>query len=90
MPYTVRAFQPTPNPNALKCTIDRAITRSPRSYFTAAEAAAASDALAQALFAIPHITNLLINADWITVSKSPEADWKPIRAAVEKALREAD
>jgi hypothetical protein len=90
MPYHVRAFQPTPNPNALKCSLDHAITRKPRSYFNPAEAAAASDPLAQSLFAIPGVTNLLINNDWITVSKSPEADWKPIRAAVEQVLREAD
>jgi hypothetical protein len=90
MPYTVRAFQPTPNPGALKCILDRAITRSPRSYFNAAQAQAAADPLAQRLFAIPHVTNLLINADWITISKSPEADWKPIRAEVERVLREAE
>jgi hypothetical protein len=90
MPYTVRAFQPTPNPNALKCTLDRAITKSPRSYFNAAQAEAANDPLAQRLFAIPHITNLLINADWITISKTPESDWKPIRAEVERVLREAE
>ena len=90
MPYTVRAFQPTPNPSALKCVLDRAITKAPRSYFNASEAAAASDDLATRLFAIPHVTNLLINNDWITVSKSPEADWKPIRAAVEQVLAKID
>lgn len=27
MPYTVREFQATPNPNALKCVLDRAVAR---------------------------------------------------------------
>ena len=87
MPFTVRQFQETPNPMALKCILDRVISGRPLSYFNAAQAAA--DPLAAALFAIDGVTNILINADWITVSKRPDAPWGPIKTAVQRVLREA-
>jgi hypothetical protein len=88
MPYTVKAFQPTPNPNALKCILDRKISDRPRSYFKPDEAA--GDPLASRLFALEGVTNLLINADWITVNKAAAADWKSIKAGVERILRETE
>jgi hypothetical protein len=88
MSYTVVHFQETPNPNALKCILDRPAADRPRSYFAAPEAAA--DPLAARLFAIDGVTNVLINADWVTVGKRPDAPWPRIRAAVQKVLREAE
>lgn len=88
MPYSVRHFQPTPNPNAVKCILDRKATERPRSYFRAQEAA--GDPLGAALFAIAGVTNVLISGDWITVNKSPEADWKSVKAGIERVLREAE
>jgi len=87
VPYTVTRFQETPNPNALKCVLDRPIPDAPRSYFNAGEAQA--DPLAARLFAIPNVTNILIGGEWITVSKSGKGDWKTIRKEVERALGEA-
>lgn len=88
MPYTVKTFQSTPNPNAVKCILDRKISDRPRSYFRAEEAA--SDPLATSLFRVPGVTNILINADWVTVNKSPGTDWKAVKAGVERVLREAE
>ena len=88
MAYTVREFQQTPNPNAIKCLLDRRAGDRPRSYFKAEEAS--GDALAARLFAIPGVTNILINGDWIAVNKRPEVDWKPVKAGVERVLREAE
>jgi hypothetical protein len=87
MPSVVKSFQPTPNPNALKCILDRSISERPRSYFSPDQVE--SDPLAAALFALGGITNLLINDNWITVSKTPDADWKTIKSGVERVLREA-
>lgn len=87
MPYSVRDFQSTPNPNAVKCLLDRVIRsrdRGPASYRNAA--AAADDPIAATLFAISGVTTLLINEDWITVNKDPKADWKAIKPAVTRAL----
>ena len=77
-------FQTTPNPNALKCVVGAVISDRPRSYFRAAEAA--GDALATALFEIPGVTNVLIQDTWLTVCKSPEADWRGIKRGVERVL----
>jgi hypothetical protein len=87
MPYTVRAFQPTPNPNALKCVLDRRIADRPRSYFRPEQASA--DPVAAGLFAIAGVTNVLISGDWVTVNKSSEAQWPAIKSAVERVLRDA-
>jgi NFU1 iron-sulfur cluster scaffold homolog, mitochondrial len=84
MGYRVKQFQETPNPNAVKCVLDRRIAERPRSYFRAEDAA--GDDVGSRLFAIGRITNILISADWVTVSKRPEAAWGPIRKAVEQVL----
>jgi hypothetical protein len=93
MPYRVTDFQTTPNPNALKCVLDRKLASPPqppppRSYFNADQTK--GDPLAVALFAIPGVRNLLIQAAWITVSKAADSDWKPIKSAVERVLNEAE
>ncbi len=78
-------FQTTPNPNAIKCVVEGVISDRPRSYFKAADAG--GDALALALFAIPGVTNVLIQDTWLTVCKTPEAEWRGIKAGVEKVLK---
>lgn len=88
MSYKVTRFQDTPNPNALKCVLDRSPSATPRSYFTAAEAK--DDPLGSKLFAIRGVTNVLINDGWITVCKAADAPWKPIRSAIERVLGEAE
>jgi len=88
MSVRVLRFQATPNPNALKCVLDRSLGATPRSYFSAEEAA--GDEVGRALFAIAGVTNVLINGDWATVSKHPDADWGPIRAAVERVMAGVD
>ena len=87
MSFKVLRFQDTPNPNAVKCVLDRKVTEKTRSFFSAAEAS--DDPLAAALFGIPGVTNILMNGDWITVSKDPKSAWKSIKAGVEKVLGEA-
>jgi hypothetical protein len=85
--YKVVKFQETPNPNAVKCVLDRSAGESVRSYFSAEQAK--GDALAARLFAVAGVTNVLINDGWITVNKTPEAAWKAVKAGVERALAEA-
>ena len=85
------AFEPTPNPNAIKCVIepDEAHAASGiRSYFTADAAGAEPDPLAHALFAIPGVANLLIHSAFITVGKSPEAKWPAIKPRVKAVIGE--
>lgn len=87
MPYVVTETQPTPNPNALKFLLDRAITTQPVSFLK--PEAGVGDALAEKLFAIQGVTSLLLLGDFVTVNKTPDANWKGITAAVKKILATA-
>ena len=89
MSAKVMKFEATPNPNAVKCVIrgDLPGAGSIRSYFSADQAA--SDPLAERLFAIPGVTNLLITQEWITVNKAADADWGPIKRGVRLVLAQA-
>lgn len=97
MPLIVKEYQSTPNPNALKCVVDRPIAplsgaSGPlRSY--SMPAAAASDPLAAALFAISGVRNVLIHAPgreagWISINKSPETDWRTLKPEIERVLQD--
>ncbi|MBC8107328.1 MAG: NifU N-terminal domain-containing protein [Anaerolineae bacterium] len=82
--FRVTETQPTPNPNALKFVLDRAISENPVSFFTAASAN--GHPLATRLFAIPGVTTLLLLNDFVTVNKSPEKAWGEITPQVKKVL----
>lgn len=87
MGYTVTQFQSTPNPNAVKCILDRPLPEPARSFRKAEEAAA--DPLGAALFSIPGITGVLLSGGWLTVNKSPDSDWPKIKKSVQDALSRA-
>jgi hypothetical protein len=84
MPNSITTFQPTPNPNALKCTLAHRLPDPPRSFRSPAEAG--SDPLAGAIFAVPGVTGLLINGEWMTINKDPKADWPSVKKGVQAAL----
>jgi hypothetical protein len=89
MGYRVLEFAATPNPNALKCVLDGSpAPQSPRSYVGTGPDAAV-DPLGAALMAVPGVRNVLIHDGWVSVGKTPEADWKPIKAAVKQVLGDA-
>lgn len=87
MSFTITKFESTPNPNAVKCWLDRPISDRPRSFFNADMAK--EDQIAAALFAQAGITNVLFNGDWLTVNKPPDADWPAVKAKVKRVLKEA-
>ena len=88
MPYTVIDFRDTPNPNALKCVLDRSPGAKPRSYRSAPEAS--GDALGAAVMAIPGVTGVLIHDGWLTVSKDAGTGWGAIKPALKAALAAAE
>jgi hypothetical protein len=87
MPFKVLEIQSTPNPNAMKFILNAPISGSSVSFFN--PASAAGHPVATQLFAIPGVTSLLFLGDFLTVNKSPDAKWKPITAAVAKAISTA-
>jgi hypothetical protein len=83
----IRAQQ-TPNPNAMKFTLDRIVVegKASKSFFSAAQAQA--DPLASALFSVDGVASLFMVADFITVTKTPAANWPELVPRVESVIRE--
>lgn len=88
MPWTVTEFEDTPNPNAMKCWLDGAISDGPRSFRDAASAA--DHPIARALFERAGVTSVLLLGDWLTVNKKPSARWPAVKKAVASVLAEAE
>jgi hypothetical protein len=85
--FKVTEVQPTPNPNAVKLMLDRAIAEQPTSFFHAGQAT--GHPLAERLFAIPGVSSLLLLGDFVTVNKRPEAAWSDITTRAKKVLADA-
>jgi len=79
-------FESTPNPNAVKCILDRTLSDRPRSFLNAH--AASEDQLATEIFALGGVRNILINGDWISVNKLDDADWNRLKPALKRLIRE--
>jgi hypothetical protein len=88
MPVKVR-FQPTPNPNAVKFTVDRAVVqgKASKSFYGAAQAAA--DPVASALFALDGVSSVFMVDDFVTVTKTADADWSQLVPAVTAAIEQS-
>jgi hypothetical protein len=78
--------EPTPNPNALKFTLNRTVTEGRSKTYASAEAAAASP-LAQALFEVEGVKSLFFLNNFITVTRQPGSDWTPIARQVDERIR---
>jgi hypothetical protein len=76
---------PTPNPNAMKFTLDVTL---PAMIDVRSAEAAAGDPLAERIFAIPGVTMLFGTADFVTVSREDGADWDAIVPAVQAVVAE--
>jgi hypothetical protein len=76
---------PTPNPDAMKYTLDRSVPEMVNA--TSAEAAASSP-LAAAIFAGGGVASVFATADFVTVTRQPGADWDAITATVRTAVAE--
>lgn len=64
----------TPNPNALKFTVGTPVG-GPKTFVAGDEA---DHPLAAELLSIEGVTSIFMTADFVTLSKTPEADWDEI------------
>jgi nucleoside-diphosphate-sugar epimerase len=76
---------PTPNPNAMKYTLD---VKLPGTLNLANAAAAADNPFATAVFAVEGVQSLFGVNDFVTVTRKPGADWDIITDGVQKAAAE--
>jgi len=72
----------TPNPATLKFLPGRQVVSSGTANFTSAEAAGRQSPLAERLFALPQVTGVFFGADFITVTKSGDGDWRQLKPAI--------
>ncbi len=73
---------PTPNPDAMKFTLD---TTLPAMVNVTNAAAAAGNPFVEELFAVPGVKSVFAVNDFVTVTRDGGADWDPIIAAVRSA-----
>lgn len=71
----------TPNPATLKFLPGRTVMPSGTADYPSAEAAASSP-LARSLFELPEVTRVFLGADFITVTKTHDADWSLLKPRV--------
>ncbi|MBI5089549.1 MAG: NifU N-terminal domain-containing protein [Actinobacteria bacterium] len=72
----------TPNPDATKFTLDTTLP----AMFNASNAEQAADIpFAAAVFAADGVASVFGVNDFVTITRRPGADWKPIIAAVQAA-----
>ena len=79
----------TPNENALKYTVagKQVIESGHKTYGSPADAEELP--VAKALFAIEGVTSVFLMADFITVTKRPEASWEGIQEQAQSVISEA-
>jgi hypothetical protein len=89
MSETSIRFQPTPNPNAGKFIADRKVVEgtSSKSFYNVDDAA--DHPLAAALFELEGVASLFMVDDFVTVTKSADADWNTLIPKVQAVMEQA-
>ncbi len=78
---------PTPNPDAMKYTLDGPLA-APMNVADAEAAAAVGNAFAVAMFGTDGVASVFGTANFVTITRTPGTDWEPITAAVRAAAAE--
>ncbi len=80
-------FDPTPNPQAGKFTVGRTLVEGRRGRSYDSRESAAADPVAAALMALEGVRGVFMVADFVTVTKAPDAAWADLAPRVQEALR---
>jgi hypothetical protein len=72
----------TPNPNALKFTVGVDVG-GPKTFVPTQDT---DDRMANALFQLKGVTSVFMTADFVTLTKAPDADWNAIAPAAQAIL----
>ena len=86
MSQPVVRVQRTPNPNAMKFSLDRPVVEGNASRTIGNADAARGDPLAEPLFAINGVASVFMVADFITVIKAPDASWDALVPSIVAVL----
>lgn len=77
-------LSPTPNPNALKFEVGVDVG-GPKTFVTGRDA---DDPLAANLLALPGVTSVFMTADFVTITKGPDAGWDEIVTAAHQLIED--
>ena len=80
----ITEIQATPNPNAMKISIEPALAGGTKSYFN--WQAAAGDPLAARLFEVDGVIGVMLLGGFITISKHRDVEWAGVLAGVRGVL----
>jgi hypothetical protein len=75
-------ISPSPNPNALKFTVGRDVG-GPKTFVAGREV---DDPLATQLLELPGVNSVFMTADFVTLSKDPDAPWEDIAGPAKQVL----
>ena len=78
--------QGTPNPNAAKFTLNRVVAAQGKTY---REVASADTEWAKQLLGVAGVTQVFAINNFISVTKTPDADWNVIGPQIEAILQRA-
>ena len=79
----------TPNPDALKFTVDCELLKEGSRSYTSLSAAE-QDPIATKIFALGGVTSVFYMANFVTVNKKPDIDWAPLESAIIDVLRQSE
>ena len=82
MPVTI---EPTPNPNALKFSVGQDVG-GPKTFVAGQDI---DDPTAAALVALDGVMSVFMTADFVTLTKAPDADWNAIAPSAQEILEAA-
>ena len=85
-PVSIRTEPSLADPDTCKFVVSQAVHPGGPFFFGSKERAAGSP-LAEQLFALPGVANLLIAENVLTLCKAPSASWSGLKAAVGAAIR---
>jgi hypothetical protein len=79
--------EPTPNPNAIKFTLDQPATGGRAETFREGSDPAGSP-LGARIFALGGVTNVFATANFVSVTKDDAADWQDLGPRVVEAIQD--
>lgn len=78
----------TPNPESLKFVTNQGLLPNYQADFKTKEAVQGNSALADALFELPFVQGVFLSQNFVTVTKTPDADWYEITPEIKQALKQ--
>ena len=71
--------EPTPNPDTIKFLPGQTVAGTSGPYDFADAASTGPSPLARSLFEVDGVTGVFLGKDFVSISKSPDADWKHVK-----------